>query len=251
MSREIKLMYAQWHYLTVITSFSLAIQCSSNADPSRIPILFPVKSCQSNSVFSFFTTKTVRTGLLYGSVNLKTRSLSYVWMYPGANWKETRNVIILCFLYNIAGRLCCVLLPLNLRGHFQTTLTTIMIQRHTTYWSSSEKLSLTKYTKLSNKWTISTGYFNLLITTHENCIPGIFSCLHCNFHQQNHPIPVSCWPLVVTSELGHTHLVAYNGPVFVESWLVYADVDSLLDTPLKPTWFPIQMLIFSRSALCL
>ena len=58
----------------------------------------------------------------------------------------------------------------------------------------------------------SIGKFKLLITTYEICIPGIFSCYHCNFHKQNDPIPMSCWPLVVTSELGHKHLVACNGP---------------------------------------
>ena len=53
-----------------------------------------------------------------------------------------------------------------------------------------------------------------------------FSCSHCKFHQQNNPIPASCWPLVVTSELGHRHLVTCIGPVFVESLLVYEDVVS-------------------------
>ena len=84
------------------------------------------------------------------------------------------------------------------------------------------------------------GWFKFLITTHEICISGIFSGSYCNFHQQNDPIPASCWPLVVTSELGHRHLVAFIAPVFVESWLhvVYADVDGLLNTPLKPLWSP-------------
>ena len=32
-------------------------------------------------------------------------------------------------------------------------------------------------------------WFKLLITTQENCVPGIFSCSHCSFHQQSDSIP--------------------------------------------------------------
>ena len=52
--------------------------------------------------------------------------------------------------------------------------------------------------------------------------------------------------MVGTSELGHKHLKLVMAPVFVESWLVYADVDGLLDTHLEPTWFPIQNVHFLK-----
>ena len=96
-------------------------------------------------------------------------------------------------------------------------------------------------------------YFKLLITTHKNCIPGNFSCSHCNFHQQNDPIPTSCWPLVVTSELCYKHLVACYCTRLCWELVGLCGCRCLLDTPFEPT-FHIFMTQFwrhyQRSATC-
>ena len=90
-----------------------------------------------------------------------------------------------------------------------------------------------------NRWV------KLLITTHRFCVPEIFSC-HCNLQQQNNPIPASCWPFVVRSELDYKHFVVCNGPCLCWELVGYVDVNSLLYTPLKPALFPIQNFHFVK-----